>query len=104
MLSYRTSFLSFYKQINIGTIKAKSKNPVTKNGSLNPPSSNKNDPMIGPDSMPSPVKVCVNPIRFLMLSEYSWHMIDDVAEFKHPLPKPSMNLHANERIPYAVGF
>lgn len=31
--------------------------PVTKNGSLNPPASKSMDPNIGPDSIPSPVKV-----------------------------------------------
>jgi len=60
-------FISLKKQ-DIGKIRQNNKEPVTKNGSLNPPASYKNDPNIGPASIPSPVNVYVNPIKLAIFS------------------------------------
>ena len=78
--------------------------PTTKNGNLNPPHSNKIEPMIGPESIPNPVKVYVIPISLLTSFSKLKAIIEFVLEFKHPFPNPSTNLHKKDKIAYAKGL
>ena len=93
--------LSLRIYIETGMIKLSNKPPVTKNGNLNPPASNSMDPRIGPDSIPSPVKVYVSPIKLPMLSSKSQAIMLEAPELRHPLPNPSMNLQQKDSIPYS---
>lgn len=83
----------------MGIVSKKRATPTTKNGNLKPPHSNKIEPMIGPLSIPRPVNVYVIPISLLTSSSKLYAIIAFVLEFRHPFPKPSTNLHKNERIP-----
>ena len=71
--------------------------PTTKKGSLKPPSSNNIEPIIGPESIPSPVKVYVIPINLLISSSKLKAIIAFVLELRHPFPNPSTNLHKNDK-------
>lgn len=83
--------------MEIGMVSKKRAIPTTKKGSLKPPNSNNMEPIIGPESIPSPVKVYVIPINLLISSSKLKAMIALVLELRQPFPNPSTNLHKNDK-------